>query len=119
MWTPEAEGEYTIAATFEGSKSYWASYAETSIGVGPAPTPYPEAPSAEEVAQKTISQLPPYPEAPSAEDVAQETISQLPPYPEPAEIPEVPAYLTIDLAIIVAVAVAIIVGLYSIVRKQK
>jgi len=41
MWTPETEGEYTIIATFAGSKSYYASYAETAIGVGPAP---PEAP---------------------------------------------------------------------------
>ncbi|MEJ2243676.1 MAG: PQQ-binding-like beta-propeller repeat protein [Candidatus Bathyarchaeota archaeon] len=34
MWTPENEGEYKIVATFEGSKSYWTSYAETAIGVG-------------------------------------------------------------------------------------
>ncbi|MCZ2808393.1 MAG: PQQ-binding-like beta-propeller repeat protein [Candidatus Bathyarchaeota archaeon] len=38
MWTPENEGEYRIVAIFEGSKSYWTSYAETAIGVGPAPT---------------------------------------------------------------------------------
>jgi len=52
MWTPDSEGEYTIVATFEGSKSYWTSYAETAIGVGPAvtpetpitPEPEPEAP---------------------------------------------------------------------------
>jgi len=122
MWTPEAEGEYIIAATFEGSKSYWASYAETAIGVDPAPAAYPEAPSAEDVAQKTIDKLPAYPEIPeipTAENVAQETINRLPAYPEPAEIPEVPAYLTIDLVIIAAVAVAIIIGLYSIVKKQK
>lgn len=36
MWTPPAEGEYTIIATFEGSKSYGSSYAETALGVGPA-----------------------------------------------------------------------------------
>jgi hypothetical protein len=35
MWTPEIEGEYTVIATFEGSDSYFASYAETAIGVGP------------------------------------------------------------------------------------
>jgi hypothetical protein len=35
MWTPEIEGKYKIIATFEGSKAYYASYAETSIGVGP------------------------------------------------------------------------------------
>ena len=38
MWTPEHEGKYTVIATFEGSKSYWASYAETAIGVGPPAT---------------------------------------------------------------------------------
>jgi len=38
-WTPEHEGKYTIIATFEGSKSYYASYAETAIGVDPAPSP--------------------------------------------------------------------------------
>lgn len=35
MWTPENEGEYRIVASFEGSKSYWTSYAETTVGVGP------------------------------------------------------------------------------------
>jgi hypothetical protein len=39
MWTPPVEGEYTILATFAGSNSYWSSYAETAIGVGPAPAP--------------------------------------------------------------------------------
>jgi hypothetical protein len=38
-WTPEAEGEYKIVATFMGSGGYYASYAETAIGVDPAPTP--------------------------------------------------------------------------------
>jgi len=39
MWEPENEGKYTIIATFEGSESYWASYAETAIGVTEAPSP--------------------------------------------------------------------------------
>ena len=39
LWTPDGEGEYTIIATFEGSNSYWPSYAETAIGVGPAVSP--------------------------------------------------------------------------------
>jgi hypothetical protein len=38
-WTPENEGKYTIMATFEGSKSYWPSYSETAISVGPAAAP--------------------------------------------------------------------------------
>jgi hypothetical protein len=33
LWTPPAEGEYTIVATFEGSESYWSSYTETAVGV--------------------------------------------------------------------------------------
>ena len=39
LWEPEHEGKYTILATFEGSDSYYSSYAETAIGVGPASTP--------------------------------------------------------------------------------
>jgi hypothetical protein len=39
MWTPEKEGKYTLIATFEGSDSYFASYAETAVAVGPAAAP--------------------------------------------------------------------------------
>ena len=39
LWEPEHEGKYTIIATFEGSESYYSSYAETPIGVGPAVSP--------------------------------------------------------------------------------
>jgi hypothetical protein len=46
MFTPEVPGEYTIIATFAGSGSYGASYAETAIGVLEAPpaTPPPQYP---------------------------------------------------------------------------
>jgi hypothetical protein len=42
-FTPEVPGKYTIIATFEGSKAYWPSFAETAINVeeAPAPTPAP------------------------------------------------------------------------------
>jgi outer membrane protein assembly factor BamB len=33
MWQPENEGKYTIYATFDGSESYWGSYAATALGV--------------------------------------------------------------------------------------
>ena len=36
LWTPPSEGEYRVVATFEGSESYWGSYAETVIGVSGA-----------------------------------------------------------------------------------
>jgi hypothetical protein len=124
MWEPPVPGEYTIIATFEGSKAYYSSYAETAIGVTEAPTPYPEAPTAEDVAQKTIDKLPAYPEVPSAEDVAQETINKLPAYPEIPEYPEypeAPEYTTIDLAIIAAVVIAIVIGVVNFyaLRKRK
>jgi hypothetical protein len=36
LWTPTTAGEYTIYATFDGSNSYWGSYAETGLGVSAA-----------------------------------------------------------------------------------
>jgi hypothetical protein len=43
-FTPEVPGEYTIIASFAGSKSYYTSYAETAIAVSDAPaTPAPTA----------------------------------------------------------------------------
>ena len=38
LWTPTTTGEYTIYATFDGSNSYWGSYAETGLGVLAAST---------------------------------------------------------------------------------
>jgi hypothetical protein len=37
-WTPTAEGDYTIIASFAGDDSYGSSSAATAISVGPAPT---------------------------------------------------------------------------------
>ncbi len=37
-WTPTAEGEYTIVATFDGSQAYGSSFAETAIVVSAAST---------------------------------------------------------------------------------
>jgi hypothetical protein len=43
-WKPDIEGQYTVYASFEGSKSYWPSHAVTSFAVDPAaPTPTPTA----------------------------------------------------------------------------
>ena len=48
MWTPDIPGKYTVIATFAGSNSYYASYAETTFGVdqAPEPTVAPTAPPA-------------------------------------------------------------------------
>jgi outer membrane protein assembly factor BamB len=46
MWEPDIPGKYTLIATFAGSESYYASYAETAFGVTEAPsaTPAPQYP---------------------------------------------------------------------------
>jgi len=123
-WAPSIVGDYKVTAIFEGSESYYTSYATTTFTVDSSmAAPGYQGPSADEIAQKTVSQIPAYPDVPTAEeiaaDAAQRTINMLPAYPESPEIPEIPAYLTIDLAIIAAVAIAIIIGLYAIIKKQK
>jgi hypothetical protein len=43
-WTPDISGQYTVYATFDGSKSYWPSHAVTAFAVdSPTPTPSPQA----------------------------------------------------------------------------
>jgi hypothetical protein len=126
MWAPSIVGDYHVTAVFEGSKSYYTSYATTTFGIDQAPAAaYPDVPTADEIAQATVNRIPAYPDVPTASEVAQETVNQMPAYPdmpempEIPEIPEIPAYLTIDLVIIAAVAIGIIIGLYGIVKKQK
>ncbi|MCW4016555.1 MAG: PQQ-binding-like beta-propeller repeat protein, partial [Candidatus Bathyarchaeota archaeon] len=81
----------------------------------------PTSPSANDIAQEIINQLPAdpeYPNVPTAEEVAQAVVNQL---PETQEATESPQYTTMELVILVAVIVAIIVGLVSILalKKQK
>ncbi|PVX26500.1 MAG: hypothetical protein CW716_05845, partial [Candidatus Bathyarchaeum sp.] len=89
-WKPDIEGPWTITATFLGSGGYYSSTSTTYITVDPAP----ETLSAEEIAANVISQLPEYPEQ--------------------------PAYLTIDIVILLLAVVGIVVGLvvYFAVKKQ-
>ncbi|HDQ06612.1 MAG TPA: hypothetical protein ENN36_07830 [Candidatus Bathyarchaeota archaeon] len=92
MWAPAVVGEYHVTALFEGSKSYFASQATTTFGVDEAPE---EPPSKEEIADTTVNRLPAY--------------------------PEIPAYLTIDLIILILAVVGVVIGLiaYMALRKQK
>ena len=83
MWTPESEGEYRIVATFEGSRSYWTSYAETTIGVGPAQTTEPQ--------EVNLTPL-------------QDSINN---------------QMTYILAILVIVIIALLIAIYSLLKKQK
>jgi hypothetical protein len=129
-WTPGMEGKFTIVATFVGSGGYFGSYAETAISVGPSTvadaTEFPYIPTAEEIAadaaQRTIAMLPPYPDVPTqeniADDAARRTIAMMPQYPECNPCPDMPAYLMIDLVIIVLAVVGIVLGLFAILKKK-
>jgi hypothetical protein len=39
MWTPDIPGEYTVYASFAGSKSYWSSQSVTAFGIDPPSAP--------------------------------------------------------------------------------
>jgi len=121
---PEVPGTYWISATFEGSNGYYGSTSSTYIIVDEAPdvgptvtvTEYPgyQGPTAAQVAQKVLDNLP---EDPTSSEIAQAVEEQLD-MPEPSEAPE---YTTMDLVILVAVAVAIVISLVSlllILRKR-
>jgi outer membrane protein assembly factor BamB len=41
QWTPDIQGQYTVYASFVGTKSYYGSYSQTSFAVDPAPTTAP------------------------------------------------------------------------------
>ncbi len=125
-FVPEIEGTYQIIATFEGTESYYRSVATTYLTVDPAAEPFPDVPTAEEIAadaaSRTIAMMPQFPDVPTAEEIAADaasrTIAMLPQYPEPTACPEIPAYLTIDLVLIVLVVVVIILVLYCLLKKK-
>jgi hypothetical protein len=119
MWKPETEGEYTIIARFAGSKSYWPSYAESALSVGPTPAAYPtypgyQGPSASEVANSVVANLP---ADATPQQVAQAVVNAMPEYPEQQEI-TIPEYTTIDIVLVILVAVAIILCVILLLRKK-
>jgi outer membrane protein assembly factor BamB len=97
VWTPGIVGEYHVTALFEGSNSYYPSQTTTTF---------------------TIDQTQAAEDVPSAEEIADTTVNRMPAYPT---IPEIPAYLTIDLAILIVAALSVIIGLiaYMALRKQQ
>ncbi len=104
MWTPPVEGAYTITASFEGSKSYYSSAAETAFGVGPAsasnvPSPHPSETAASPTPIQTNAPLP----SPSS------------PSEPPSSNPPTTTYIAIGIAIVIIVAAAAAL----VVRKRK
>lgn len=110
-WTPPDEGTYKIVATFEGDDSYGSSGAATWITVGPATSaggtilPEPQEPSTDGTS--------PTPEDPTPEQPTPEE-------PEPEPTAETPL-ITTEIAIIIAVAAACIIGAvaYIALRRRK
>jgi hypothetical protein len=96
MWTPAIVGEYHVTAIFEGSASYYTSQNTATFGVD-------EAVTAEDI--------------PSAEEIADTTVNKLPAY----TTTEMPAFLTIDIVILIIAVVGVVIGLiaYMALRKQQ
>jgi len=119
---PQMKGTYTIIATFVGSDSYYGSQETAYVTVDPAPAPYPtvtippypgyQGPSAQDVANRVLDNLP---DSPTADNIANEVLAQLP------ETPVTPEYTTIDLVIILAVVAVAVLVVYTLItiKKQK
>jgi hypothetical protein len=119
---PQKTGKYMIIATFDGSTSYYGSHSITYLQVDPAPAqvsipPYPgyQGPSAQEVANSVVANLP---TDPTPEQISQAVVNAMPEYPEPQEV-TIPEYTTIDILLIILVAIAIIIGLVSIMMFRR
>jgi len=107
MFEPEVPGEYYIFATCEETNSYYSSSSSTYLGVEPAPTPA----------------TPIEPEEP--ETPVTPTEPEEPEEPETPEEPEEPTaeapFITTEVAIIAAVAVACVIGVAAFwaLKKRK
>lgn len=93
-WTPPKEGLYTILATFPGSKSYWPSFAETSISVTAAP---PASATADQVVQQS------------------QALQEL----KDSQQASLQATQQMVTVLIIAVIIAIIIGVYNIYDHRK
>jgi hypothetical protein len=102
MWTPPVEGLYTIIATFEGSNSYYSSYAETHIAVQLAPSAAP-------------TTTPPPTETPTATPTVAPTASPSP-APQPEAGPSTDMYIIAAAAVVIIVVVAVAA---LVLRKRK
>jgi outer membrane protein assembly factor BamB len=101
-WTPPVEGQYHITATFEGTNSYFGSFATTYLAVGPAAA----APQPTGTAQPTVAPT----SAPTAAPTA--TVS-------PSVVPEPEAAPSADMYIIAAAAAVIIVVVAAVFLKKR
>jgi hypothetical protein len=101
-WTPTASGKYTIVATFEGTKSYGSSYAETAVAVTAAP-------SASASTTPAVTTPPP-----TATPAASPTASPAQPTP-----PGTDGAVTLYVAVAAVVIIAAIAAVALILRRRK
>jgi len=116
-WTPPDEGTYEIIASFNGDDSYGSSAAATAVAVGPAPSP--SAPIEPEPTEPEPTEPEPTEPEPTEPEPTEPTEPE-PTEPEPTEPTEAP-FITIEIAIIAAVVIAIIIGIASFwaLRRRK
>ncbi len=105
-WTPDAVGDYTIVASFDGSNSYWPSTAEAAIGTFSAPAPSVAPPSPTPPTTPAPSTPPPTPIVTPTPTIA--------PTP-PGEPTPVALYAGIAAVVIIVIVVAAALAL----RKRK
>ncbi|UCC58766.1 MAG: PQQ-binding-like beta-propeller repeat protein [Candidatus Bathyarchaeum sp.] len=104
-WTPSAEGDYKITATFSGTESYGSSYDTAYIAVGPAPTPGGEPETEEPTTEEPTTEEPTTEEPTTEEPTTEEPTTEEPETEEPTPL------ITTEVAIILAVAIASIIGI--------
>ena len=109
LFTPQVPGTYQIIARFEGSAAYGSSFAQTYMSIDEAPSP-----------GAPIEPEPTTPEPTTTEPTTTEPTTPEPTTPEPTEPAEAP-FITTEIAIIAAVAVACVIGAVSFwaLRKRK
>jgi hypothetical protein len=123
-WTPPEEGTYKIIASFESDESYGSSGAATYVTVGPAPSPAgpiePEPTEPEPTEPEPTEPTPTEPTPTEPEPTEPEPTEPEPTEPEPTEPTEAP-FITTEVAIILAVVIACIIGIASFwaLRRRK
>ena len=118
-FVPTMKGTYTMIASFVGSNGYYGSQETAYLVADPAPPTitipsYPgyQGPSAQEVANNVVNSLP---DSPTTDQIAQAVVNAMPEYPEQQEAPD---YTNMFIIVFVLVAIAIVIGLVSLLRKK-
>jgi hypothetical protein len=117
-WMPPEEGTYKIIASFESDESYGSSGASTYVSVGPALTPDIQPETEEPTTEEPTTEEPTTEEPTTEEPTTEEPTTEEPTTEEPTVAPPL---ITTEVAIILAVAIASIIGIgaYWALRKRK